>query len=214
MTTTDYRFIVLEGIDGAGTTTQTRLVAERLRQTGHVVVTTGEPSSGPVGSLIRQALERRLQLDGAPISHFDWATLALLFAADRADHANRCIVPALRSGAYVVCDRYDLSSCIYQSVMAPDPQSALRWVQALNRQVPRPDVTLVLDVKPGIAELRRANRGAAPELFEQTNLQRQFALAYEDAERFVPNDRLAHVDGEQQVEAVTERLCAVCLGLA
>ena len=214
MTNTDCRFIVLEGIDGAGTTTQTRLLAERLRQADHVVVTTGEPSSGPVGSLIRQALERRLQHDGAPISPFAWATLALLFAADRADHAHRCILPAIQSGATVICDRYDLSSCIYQSVTAPDPQGALRWVQTLNSQVPRPDITVVLDVKPSVAEHRRANRGAAPELFEQNSLQRQLALAYEEAERFVPNDRLAHVDGEQPVEAVTERLCAICLGLA
>jgi dTMP kinase len=212
MTTKNCRFIVLEGIDGAGTTTQARLLAERLRQVGHLVVTTGEPSSGPVGSLIRQALERRLQHDGAPISQFDWATLALLFAADRADHANRCIVPALQSGAYVICDRYDLSSCIYQSVTAPDPQVALSWVQTLNCQVPRPDITVVLDVSPGTAELRRAIRGAAPELFEQTSLQRQLASAYEDAQHFVPNDRLAHLDGEQLVDAVTERLCAVCLG--
>ncbi len=214
MTSTNCQFIVLEGIDGAGTTTQTRLIAERLKQEGRAVVTTGEPSTGPVGRLIRQALESRLQLEADAITQFEWATLALLFAADRADHAHRCIVPALRSGAYVICDRYDLSSCIYQSLTAPDPQSALRWVQTLNCQVPRPDFTVVLDVKPEVAELRRVNRGSAPELFEQNSLQRQLALAYQEAERFVPNDRLAHVNGELPVESVTERLCAVCLGLA
>jgi len=205
------QFIVLEGIDGAGTTTQTRRLAQRLRHQGCQVVTTCEPSSGPVGNIIRQALERRLRINGDEAIELDWATLALLFAADRADHVSRCIEPALRSGAYVICDRYDLSSCIYQSLTAPDPEQALRWVRELNSQLRRPDITLVLDVNPGIAELRRAKRGTEPELFEHRSLQQRLAVAYRDSQNYVPDDRLVHVSGEVAAAEVTERLYALVL---
>ncbi len=205
------RFIVLEGIDGAGTTTQTRRLAQRLRQQRCQVVTTCEPSSGPVGNLIRQALERRLRINGDEAIELDWATLALLFAADRTDHVSRCIEPALRSGAYVICDRYDLSSCIYQSLTAPDPEQALRWVRELNSQLRRPDITLVLDVNPDIAEIRRTKRGTEPELFERRSLQQRLAVAYRDSQNYVPDDRLAHVDGEVSAAEVTERLYALVL---
>jgi len=205
------RFIVLEGIDGAGTTTQTHRLAQRLRHQGCQVVTTCEPSSGPVGNLIRQALGRRLRLDGGETVELDWATLALLFAADRTDHVSRCIEPALRSGAYVICDRYDLSSCIYQSLTAPDPERALRWVRELNSQLRRPDITLVLDVNPDVAEVRRAKRGTEPELFERQSLQQRLAMAYQDSQNFVPNDRLVHVNGELLAAEVTERLHALVL---
>jgi len=205
------RFIVLEGIDGAGTTTQTRRLAQRLRQQRCQVVTTCEPSSGPVGNLIRQALERRLRINGDEAIELDWATLALLFAADRTDHVSRCIEPALRSGAYVICDRYDLSSCIYQSLTAPDPEQALRWVRELNSQLRRPDITLVLDVNPDIAEIRRTKRGTEPELFERRSLQQRLAVAYRDSQNYVPDDRLVHVSGEVSAAEVTERLYALVL---
>jgi dTMP kinase len=204
------RFIVLEGIDGSGTTTQLQCLAECLRADGATVVTTGEPTSGPVGRLLRQILEGALATDGA--SDFDWVALALLFAADRASHAKSVIQPALQLGHVVICDRYDLSSRIYQSVTAPEPGSALPWVCAINGYAPRPDLTLVLDVAPDLAEQRRAKRGAKSELFEQSQLQRKLAQAYLDAERYVPNDRLKHVRGDLPIREVTEILYAACVG--
>jgi len=204
------QFIVLEGIDGSGTTTQVRALAARLRAAGKSVVTTGEPTPGPVGLLLRQILEGKLgpAQSGAD---FDWVTLALLFAADRAHHVQSLIGPSVQQGAMVVCDRYDLSSRIYQSVTAPDPVTALPWVCALNERVPRPDVTFVLDVDPDLAEQRRAQRGADAELFEKAALQRRLAQAYGNAEHFVPNDRLAHVRGDKPIDEVTEILVEMCL---
>jgi len=200
------QFIVLEGIDGSGTTTQLRALAARLRAARKTVVTTGEPTPGPVGLLLRQILEGKL---GA--GHFDWVTLALLFAADRAHHVQSLINPTVQQGAIVVCDRYDLSSRIYQSVTAPDPDTALPWVCALNDRVPRPDITFVLDVDPDLAEQRRAKRGADAELFEKAALQRRLAQAYGNAEHYVPNDRLAHVRGDKAIDEVTEILAEMCL---
>src|SRR5688500_15875611 len=87
-------FIVLEGLDGAGTTTQLGRLAEALRARGQRVHTTCEPSTGPIGALIRQALTGRLGLPGGR-GPLDDATLALLFAADRTDHLAAEIMPAL-----------------------------------------------------------------------------------------------------------------------
>jgi len=205
------QFIVLEGIDGSGTTTQLRALAARLRAAGSSVVTTGEPTAGPVGVLLRQILEGKLE-SGSNGQTFDWVTLALLFAADRAHHAQSLIHPNLQEGRIVICDRYDLSSRIYQSVTAPDPVVALPWVCSINDRVPRPDLTFVLDVDPDLAEQRRAKRGGAAELFEKQSLQRNLALAYAEAERYVPNDRLVHVRGELPVDEVTNVLFEGCLG--
>lgn len=203
-------FIVIEGIDGAGTTTQTRRLAARLQQDGGRAVTTCEPSQGPVGLLVRQALERRLVGEGAGALELDWATLALLFAADRADHVARCIEPALRSGSHVICDRYDLSSYIYQSLTAPEPDRALAWIRQLNSHVRRPDLTLVIDLDPGRAQARREQRGGEPEIFEEHSLQQRLAVAYKSSRDYVPNDRLAHIDGDAPVTEVTDRLYSVC----
>lgn len=116
------RFIVLEGLDGAGTTTQTERLASLLRSEGHDVVTTREPSDGPVGTMLRQALTGRLGLPQGrgPLAQ---ETLALLFAADRTDHLHARILPALEQGKVVLCDRYVLSSLAYQGASLP-----MAWV--------------------------------------------------------------------------------------
>jgi dTMP kinase len=213
MTSPRGRFIVLEGIDGSGTTTQTQRLAEQLRHDGREVVTTCEPSAGPVGALIRQALARRLRTNDSGPVELDWTTLALLFAADRTDHVARCIEPALQKGADVVCDRYDLSSYIYQSLTAPEPEQALTWVRILNARVPRPDLTLVLNVDFSVAEARRARRGGEPELFERRSLQQRLALAYKQSADYVPNDRLVQVNGEVPVNDLTRELHSQCVAL-
>lgn len=195
------RLIVIEGIDGAGTTTQAGAVAARLRSLGQSIHLTCEPSQGPVGLLIRGCLRGKQSLD--------WASLALLFAADRADHVAREVEPQLAAGTSVVCDRYVLSSLTYQAASAPPQARAeepIAWLRSLNSRVPRPDATFVLDVPAGVAAARRAARGAPPELFERAALQRQLAANYARAERLVPEDRLYHVDGAQPAECITERI--------
>src|SRR3989442_1021120 len=99
------RFIVLEGIDGAGTTTQTVELSVALRKDGRKVVVTREPSGRWVGQLIREVLVGQKM--------FPPAAVALLFAADRLDHLEREIKPALAGGEDVISDRYLLSSLAY-----------------------------------------------------------------------------------------------------
>jgi len=196
----DGRFIVLEGIDGAGTTTQTHRIAEHIRSQRRVVHTTREPSDGPVGHLLRLALGGRLDLGPAH-------TMALLFAADRLDHVNQEIRPHLRDGSVVICDRYDLSSIAYQTATADEEDRDVfeRWVREINHFAVRPDATVIVHVDPEEAERRRANRPGAPELFEETKLQQDLAALYRDAERLRPGDRFIHIDGNGPVDEV-ERL--------
>lgn len=196
-------FVVLEGIDGSGSTTHTKLLGKTLRQRGLKVVETCEPSAGPIGSMIRQVLQRRLFVaDAAGPRAFAWSTMALLFAADRMDHLDSTVVPALREGAIVLSDRYDLSSLAYQSCTAPNGDKVVPWIRELNAAALRPDLTIVLDVPVEVAEERRRARGGVEEMFEARDLQARLASVYADAERLVPDDRLAHILGVGAVSDV------------
>jgi dTMP kinase len=192
------RFIVLEGLDGAGTTTQTERLAAALRAEGHAVLTTREPSDGPVGTLIRQALTGRLVLPGGagPLAP---ETLALLFAADRTDHLRAKVLPALEAGKVVLSDRYVLSSLAYQGASLP-----MAWVDAINAHAIPADLTLFVGVAPEVAARRRAVRGEAAELFEADEAQRRIARQYLAAiRRRGERERVVRIDGSQSVEAVT-----------
>jgi len=194
-------FVVFEGIDGAGTTTQVERLARRLRGERRVVHITREPSDGPLGVQLRLALSGRLSLGSVNQAH----AMALLFAADRLDHLDHEILPHLRDGAVVLSDRYDLSSLAYQWASAgaeADTEQLLDWLRTLNRYARRPDATIVLDVSASVAEQRRLERRGAVELYEVATLQARLTEIYRDAERLVPNDRVIHIDSEQPVDEV------------
>jgi dTMP kinase len=198
-------FIVFEGIDGAGTTTQSERFAARVRAKKRTVHVTREPSSGPIGSLIRLVLTERLTLPSMKNAEM----MALLFAADRLDHIECDIAPHLRDGYVVVSDRYDLSSITYQSATAArDDAELLGWIRTLNKHARRPDVTLVLDVSPDVAAARRRARGGARELFDDADLQARLAAAYRRAEELLPGDRFVHVDGDADPDTVERSVAA------
>lgn len=185
------RFIVLEGIDGSGTTTQAARLAAALREAGHAVVSTREPSDGPIGVLIRQALTRRL----AGLSD---RMLALLFAADRLDHLASVVEPALAEGKVVVSDRYVLSSLAYQGMRLP-----LAWVETLNAAARPADLTLFLEVDPRTAARRRSGRGGTEELFDADEVQRAVARAYgRVARKHARAQRVVRVNGRGAADEV------------
>ncbi|MCA9623399.1 MAG: dTMP kinase, partial [Myxococcales bacterium] len=172
--------MVFEGIDGAGTTTQSHRYAAYLRERRRPVHVTHEPSEGPVGLMLRLGLNSRLKLGASNQAQ----CMALLFAADRLDHVAHEIEPHLRDGTVVICDRYDMSSIAYQTATSrdDDKEAFEAWVRALNRFAPRPDATIVLDVSPEEADRRRRARLEAQELYEDLDLQAQQAALYRDAE--------------------------------
>jgi dTMP kinase len=200
--------IVLEGVDGAGTTTQVARIAARLRAGGARVHTTAEPSAGPIGRLLRRALSGELGEGDAPEPATpSWQTLALLFAADRLDHLAREVEPELAAGAYVICDRYDHSTLAYQSV-AGGGDAAIPWLRELNRHARRPDLTLVLDVPPSVAAERRRARQGPAEIFDADALQVRLAAFYARLERHYPGERIVHLDGTRALDAVTDTALA------
>jgi dTMP kinase len=198
---TSGKLIVLEGIDGAGTTTQLARVA---RHYGERVYTTHEPSDGPVGMLVREILRG----GHAP---FDHAALALLFAADRRDHLAREIEPRLAEGVHVVTDRYLISSLVYQGRFIDADV-----VRAINRGMRAADLTLFLEVPANVAAGRRETRGAPDELFDPIELQRAVAAAYsEEAQRLVSEQHVQVLDGTRPPDEVFARVVAgidSCIG--
>ena len=150
-------FIVIEGLDGAGTTTQARLLHAWLSKATGAAYLTQEPSQGPAGAQIRSILTGRLKADPK--------TLALLFAADRLDHlyyTKNGFAHRLSNGCHVVCDRYYLSSLAYQSI-----DTDLRWIYQLNSRCIRPDLTLFLEVPVETCMQRiTGSRGFHYELYE------------------------------------------------
>lgn len=198
-------FIVFEGLDGAGTTTQSAILAQKLRNERTRVITTHEPSTGPFGVTIRQALQKRLlQPDGQPI---DPVALALLFAADRIDHLRSTVEPALHDGQTVISDRYVHSSLAYQGATI-DP----RWVDAINAKARTADLVIWLDVPVDTCWARVASRGQPLELYEAKATLEAVQARYEEAMHLRP-ERVARVDGSGSVQEVAQRvwdaLCAV-----
>ncbi len=202
-------FIVVEGIDGCGSTTHSKLLAKTLRNAGRDVVHTCEPTAGPIGGLIRQVLQHRLFVpDISGPRTFAWSTMALLFAADRLDHLDSLVVPALRDGSVVISDRYDLSSVAYQSATAPSGQSVVPWIRELNACAIRPDLTVVINVPLEVSEERRRGRGGKEEVFESRAIQERLVGLYANAEELVPGDRVVHVSGVGEQPEVAARILA------
>ena len=161
------RLIALEGIDGAGTTTQTHLLVDWIEQCGVAAHFTCEPSTGPMGGLLRQILTHQVRT-------VDRAALALLFASDRVDHLRAEIAARLDQGIHVISDRYVYSSLAYQS-MDLEPT----WVAAINSLAPEPDLTVYLRVDPEVAAARRSQRGGSQEEFETNREQSHIASIYD-----------------------------------
>ena len=163
------KFIVLEGIDGAGTTTQTKRIAAWMEEQKLLHHVTREPSDGMIGKVIRTYLTH----GDTAVSSVGNRTLALLFAADRLEHLRMEINPMLEKGAHVISDRYVMSSLVYQALDLP-----IQEVAGYNAHARVPDLTILLDVSVDDAERRRHLRGGAAELFDARALQLRIAEGY------------------------------------
>ncbi len=146
------KFITLEGVDGAGKSTHLDFIAERLRQPGREVVVTREPGGTPLGEELRTLLLNREM-------HFD-TELLLMFAA-RQEHLARLIQPALARGAWVVSDRFTDASYAYQCGGRGIPESRVATLEAWVQGGFQPDLTLLFDVPPEVAQARRGAARAA-----------------------------------------------------
>jgi dTMP kinase len=207
------QLIVLEGVDGAGTSTQTALLGEALRTRDLPVHLTREPSDGPIGVLIRQILTRRLVVQGRNGPRFPrMETMALLFAADRVDHLESEVLLNLGDGITVVCDRYVHSSIAYQSLTAsPGDDAAEEWIERINSRARRADLVIVLDVSASVAAARRGRRGGPDEMYEDDSLQSRLRDFYLTLPERCPAEHVVVVDGERDVSTVHQSVLDVVL---
>lgn len=146
------KFIAFEGCEGAGKSTQMRLLSEKLQERGVAHVVTREPGGGPISEAIRTII-----LDGKNAAMTDECE-ALLYAAARAQHLSEVILPALARGEWVLCDRYFFSTLAYQGYGRGLPLSFLKQINAFAAERCMPDCTLFLDIPPARAFERKHGR--------------------------------------------------------
>jgi dTMP kinase len=199
--------ISVEGVEGSGKTTQCRLLADWLRGQGHPVRETSEPDGSPIGAAIRAIFE---QDSLTPL------TEALLFTAARQQHVAQVIRPALDSGAIVISDRYADATLAYQGYGRGLDLQTIRELNALATGGVLPDLTLLLDLEPGVGLERLGGR--ARDAFERLDLafhrkvrQGYLELAREEKNRIVvldaqqPADRLQGEIGKAVGDLLRQR---------
>ena len=198
------RFVTLEGGEGVGKSTQARRLAGALRARGLEVVETREPGGSPGAEAIR-----RLLLEGE-VDRWTSETEALLFAAARADHVARNILPAIERGAWVVCDRFLDSSLAYQGGAGGVGTEAVLQLHQVGSRGLLPDRTLLLDLGLDAGAARAADRDeGAPDRFGRKSgaYHTEVAASFRAlAERWP--DRFRVVDAAGDVDEVTARLVA------
>ena len=180
-------FICVEGLDGCGKTTQTKLLVRKLRKMGWDAVYTAEPSRGKIGKFIQKYClhgEKRT----FPIVE------ALLFAADRFEHVEREVIPALNEGKIVVSDRYVYSSLAYQGATGLD----LKWIEMINEHAIRPDLAIFVDVEPE-AVIKRLKPKKS--VMENLETQRKVREVYV---KFVEKGELVRIDGNKSTKEVAD----------
>lgn len=199
----DPKFIVFEGIDGAGKTTQINLLREALEKRGYSCAVTAEPTDLPSGKAIRRALAK--EVDSTPLQ------MAEMFAHDRELHntdAQVGIEKLLKDGSTVICDRYYYSSLAYQgTVLGYDTVAALNLD---NPNIRTPDVCIFLDLTPEKSLQRIGARGEAVEMYENLDyLTRTRTTFFEIFDKLRQRDeKIAIIDADGSVEQVSARIFA------
>jgi len=196
------KFIVFEGLDGSGKSTQIRILEERLVKLGHRVAVTAEPTASATGGLVRDALCAFTPRTGAEI--------AALFAADRVAHNTNPvwgIEKMLRDGRDVICDRYYYSSLAYQGSVT-DPS----WVRDMNLNCPeirKPDICIFLDLEPEKCLERISKDRMVTEIYEERDRLERYRNRYFDIfEMLKFTDNIAIINTAASIEEVAEEIYA------
>ncbi len=193
-------FVVIEGIDGAGTSTQSALLHQAMQAFGYQAIASCEPQKAEIGTLIRQILQGKIKVDA-------W-TMALLFAADRQEHifGNNGVVQAINSGKWVISDRYFPSSLAYQG-LSSDPEQ----VWQLNQKFPLPSHLIFADLAIEVSAERRKKRDIAPEIYENDEFLNKVALRYRELmkkiETLYPLVSILRLDGSQDIQSQHRQIC-------
>lgn len=201
-------FVTLEGPEGAGKSTQLPQLAKWLEVAGHTVVTTKNPGGTPIGGQIREILLKPANRELNPVAEL------LLYAADRAQHVETLVRPALAQGSLVLCDRYTDSTLAYQGYGRGLDRDLITHLNTLATGGLRPDLTLLLDLPPeeGLARVRATRLVDRLEVealaFHQRLREGYLELAAAEPARFVVVDASRPPERVQRElrEALAERL--------
>ncbi len=182
-------FIVIEGLDGSGTSTQAKLLSESLKNSFF----TYEPTENEIGKLIRSILKKEIIID--------YVSLAYLFAADRAEHlySKNGIIERCNRGEIVICDRYLFSSLAYQSL-----NLAFERVFELNKDFVLPEIVIFLNTSITECIKRRMNRNSDKEIFEEEALQIKILENYKKAFLYFKDYDLNYyeIDGNKSINEI------------
>ncbi len=182
------KFIAFEGLDGSGQSTQASKLLNYLKKRKEKVHLTKEPTNNLIGGLIRGQLTH------------DWRSspecLQLLFAADRAHHLEKEIMPMIEKGVTVITDRYFFSTIAFGSTEISDWE----WLKLLNKHFPQPDLTVVIKTNPKTCLKRIQENRFSIELFEKTDFLERTWRGYEKILKEFQH--LVVIDGEQDQEKV------------
>lgn len=186
-------FIAFEGLDGSGSSTQSRLLVEKLEANGRAALLTKEPTSkSPIGKLIREVLQHKWECSPEG--------LQLLFCADRAEHLKTEIEPAIKNGQIVVTDRYFFSTIAYGALAVNN----IEWLKSLNEKFRVPDITFLLKLDPKICIERIKGRGSDFELFEQHE---KLQIVWQNYEKISYNFKNVHIiEGTKSIEKISEEI--------
>lgn len=192
------KFIVFEGIDGSGKTSQMKMLAQYLESRGKPCYTTHEPTDSPVGALLRSCLTGETDTNEK--------TIAALFAADRLDHVlneKDGILKKLSEGVNVLCDRYYFSSFAYNGEFVP-----FEWVVELNRparEVLRPDLTVFIDLTTE-ESMKRVSRRGETERYETAEKQLRIRNRFFEVFGKFPEEKVAIVKSEADKAQTQEKI--------
>ncbi len=215
------RFIVIEGLDGAGTTTQVELVQQLLAGDGIEAYKTREPSQGALGAIASLHVSGKLTMDER--------AMAMTFSGDRMDHLAEEIEPQLAKGIWVLCDRYYLSTMAYQGAKlaaagVDDPNDVdwevadreLAWVLELNRHARVPDLTVFLRVPPAVCAARSRRSRWHRERYDEGAMPYLADAFYERAIGHLVQrgERVVELDGyDRTADDVAAEIRSIVMGL-
>lgn len=185
-------FITFEGLDGSGSSTQAALLAANLQQKGVSVIQTKEPTTGTIGKLVREYLQHKHQTSEE--------ALQILFAADRADHLYKVVMPNLEMGRIVISDRYFLSSIAFGT----HSEESFKWLNQLYTTFKKPDLVFLLKVLPAECIKRIEKRGSEKELFEKEETLARVWRNYEKLAKLY--DFVYVIDGMQSIEVIEKQI--------
>ena len=196
-------FISFEGVDGSGKSTQIQKLADFLRSLSFDIVVTREPGGSIGGEEIRKLL---LQGD---VDRWSAETEILLFTAARRDHLERIILPAMKNGQIVICDRFTDSTRMYQGMRGPKLK---KLVDMLDKEVigHDPDLTILIDIDPEIGLRRAKSRKTVEERFEDfgLELQKKMRKGFLDLSKQF-SSRISVIDGLQSEDKVSKEICSL-----